>query len=225
MSSARPADLPRSEAQADDRRPRVRPGRPRDDSIERRVLSAVVELLLETDDESRVTVGAITARSGVSRAALYRRWPTRDSLLAAALDSVRLHPELVDTGSLEGDLFAVFHQHTEGLDERVTELVRKRIVMGLRDPVLQRTAWEKHVSQRRVPVVAAFERAIARGEIGPETDIATCLDMLVGSAYYQFVVRPVGDPGTVPFDRTIRTMCAMLRATRHGGAASIAEPQ
>ena len=71
-----------------------RPGRPRDTSLEAAVLSATVDLLLEGDTKD-VTISAITERSGVSRAAVYRRWASREELLAAALDSVRSDVELI----------------------------------------------------------------------------------------------------------------------------------
>lgn len=224
MTSAPLAGLLDGKMSASSAQPRPRPGRPRDSSIEQRLLTAAVELLLETDDESHVTVGAITARSGVSRAALYRRWPTRDALLAAALDSVRRRGEYVDTGSLEGDLLALIHQHVDDADDRMSDLVCKRIIMGLRDPALQRTTWEKHVSLRREPMLTAFRQAIARGEIGPETDVAACMDMLVGSSYYQFVVRPLGHPDTVPVERTIRALCAMLRSGARDASPQANDP-
>jgi hypothetical protein len=71
-----------------------RPGRPRDTSLESTVLSATADLLLERDTKD-VTIAAITERSGVSRAAVYRRWSSREELLAAALDSVRSSIELI----------------------------------------------------------------------------------------------------------------------------------
>jgi AcrR family transcriptional regulator len=57
----------------------------------------------------RVTMAGIAARAGTNKAALYRRWPNRTELLAAAIDRrvVPLGEQPVSTGSLRGDAIAV----------------------------------------------------------------------------------------------------------------------
>ena len=72
-----------AETQAAERRP----GRPRQQEIEPRVISAVTELI---DAGTPVTVNAVVEKSGVSRAAVYRRWSTMAELTAAALDVGRV---------------------------------------------------------------------------------------------------------------------------------------
>ena len=79
---------------------RRRPGRPRDEEIDGQIIGAVLALI---DAEKEVTVTRIVERSGVSRAALYRRWPSLTMLIAAALDVGRTVPPPVDA---EGDLHA-----------------------------------------------------------------------------------------------------------------------
>ena len=58
---------------------------------------------------ARVTMAGIAARAGTNKAALYRRWPNRTELLAAAIDRrvVPLGEQPVSTGSLRGDAIAV----------------------------------------------------------------------------------------------------------------------
>src|SRR5215472_16899601 len=57
----------------------------------------------------RVTMAGIAARAGTNKAALYRRWPNRTELLAAAIDRrvVPLGEQPASTGSLRGDAIAV----------------------------------------------------------------------------------------------------------------------
>ncbi|MBU3702145.1 MAG: helix-turn-helix transcriptional regulator, partial [Acidimicrobiia bacterium] len=69
---------------------RVRPGRQRSEAADHAILSATLDLLSETG-YGALTVAAVIARSGVSSATLYRRWPTKQDLVAAALAS--LHAE------------------------------------------------------------------------------------------------------------------------------------
>src|SRR5437660_12685985 len=57
-----------------------RPGRPRDASIDARVIEAARELLVEAGYEA-TTVQAIAERSGVHASAIYRRWPSRFKII------------------------------------------------------------------------------------------------------------------------------------------------
>jgi AcrR family transcriptional regulator len=55
-------------------------------------------------------MGGVAVRAGTSKAVLYRRWPNRTELLAAAVDRRVVHldaPPAAETGSLRGDLIAV----------------------------------------------------------------------------------------------------------------------
>jgi len=84
---------------------RNRPGRQRSEAVDQAILAATLDALAE-DGYGGLTMASVIARSGVSSATLYRRWPTKQQLVAAALAS--LHPAIVDvdTGSLEGDITA-----------------------------------------------------------------------------------------------------------------------
>jgi len=66
-------------------------GRPRDATIDERVLAATRELLVEEGWEG-TTVRGIAARAGVSRPAIARRWPSKawlvmDAILGPAIES------------------------------------------------------------------------------------------------------------------------------------------
>lgn len=78
-------------------------GRPRDPSLDERVLHAARQLLVEVGYEA-TTVQAIAERSGVHTSAIYRRWPSRTAIVEHAvfpgLGSVSVRP----TGDLEADL-------------------------------------------------------------------------------------------------------------------------
>lgn len=57
-------------------------GRPRNAHADGAILAAA-EALLRDGGADAVTMNAVVARSGVSRATVYRRWPNRDALVAA----------------------------------------------------------------------------------------------------------------------------------------------
>lgn len=103
MSALRRADKPL--------RPSPRPvlGRPRDADADRKILEATVALLSEVGIE-RTTVSAVIARSGVARATVYRRWPTREALIDAALSQVKGRRPIPVTGDVEADLARAVEQ-------------------------------------------------------------------------------------------------------------------
>ncbi len=63
---------------------RPRPGRQRSEAADQAILGATLDLLA-LDGYGGMTMAAVIARSGVSSATLYRRWPTKQELVVAAL--------------------------------------------------------------------------------------------------------------------------------------------
>ena len=169
------------------------PGRPRDEDIDGQIIAATLALI---DAEEDVTVSRVVARSGVSRAALYRRWPSLTALIAAALDVGRTVPPDVPTegGDLRDAVFtALLGAPTSVTAAGYSEVrFRQRIRLVMGDRMLQRAYWESHVSRRRVPIENAFRAGIERGILRADLDVEACFDAIAGAAYYQVVVRGDG---------------------------------
>src|SRR5437764_15419711 len=83
-------------------------GRPRSEKAHKAILAAATELLLARG-LSAVSMDAVAERAGVSKATIYRWWPTKETLALDALytewSAVRPSPR--DTGSLRGDLLSL----------------------------------------------------------------------------------------------------------------------
>ncbi|WP_308289261.1 TetR/AcrR family transcriptional regulator [Microbacterium trichothecenolyticum] len=164
------------------------PGRPRVDDLDQQILTAALALI---DGGETVTVRQLVHRSGVSRAAIYRRWPSMTTLVAAALDVGRTVPPDLP---LDGDLrAAVMGALVGGQSVSVVgyseERFRHRIRLAMADRDLQTAYWASHVSRRREPLERAIAAGIDRGILRPDLDPATCFDLLAGVVYYQLVVR------------------------------------
>ena len=168
------------------------PGRPRDEDIDGQIIAATLALI---DAEEDVTVTRIVTRSGVSRAALNRRWPSLTALIAAALDVGRTVPPAVPT---DGDLREAVFTALLGAPSSVTAAgysevrFRQRIRLVMGDRTLQKAYWNSHVSRRRVPIENAFRAGIERGILRADLDVEACFDAIAGAAYYQIVVRGDG---------------------------------
>lgn len=164
------------------------PGRPRDEDLDAQILDAALALI---DAAEPVTVGRIVARSGVSRAALYRRWPSLTALIAAALDVGReVPPAIPDDGDLREEVLGAFAAgHSVSASGYSEARFRQRISLAMTDRDLQRAYWRSHVARRRVSLEDALRRGIARGILRSDLDPAACFDLLAGVVYYQLVVR------------------------------------
>ena len=78
-------------------------GRPRDTQID----AAVLEATLTTLDDSgygRFTLEEVARRAGTTKPAIYRRWPTRQRLVLAALGQRLGEERAPDTGCTLCDL-------------------------------------------------------------------------------------------------------------------------
>jgi AcrR family transcriptional regulator len=78
-------------------------GRPRSGTADRAILDAAMALLSEVG-LAGLTMSAVVARSRVARATVYRRYPTREALIAAALAQVKGREPFVLSGDIEADI-------------------------------------------------------------------------------------------------------------------------
>src|ERR1700757_115148 len=85
------------------------PGRPRSDEHRDAVLKAAMELMRE-DHLPRVSVDRISARSGVSKATIYKWWPNRTAVaIDAFLHQIMAYAPVPDTGSAAEDFRLTLH--------------------------------------------------------------------------------------------------------------------
>ncbi|MGH3652182.1 TetR/AcrR family transcriptional regulator C-terminal ligand-binding domain-containing protein [Glutamicibacter sp.] len=168
---------------------RRRPGRPRHEELEQKVLDAALELI---DTEQEITISKLVEYSGVSRAALYRRWPSLTLLISSALNTGRVVPPAIcGQGDLRQNIFnALFGHGAEQAVEMYSESrFRQRIRLVMADRELQRAYWQTHVKMRRVPIEDALRAGMDKGILRSDLDVEACFDTLAGTAYYQLVVR------------------------------------
>jgi len=78
-------------------------GRPRSEEHRDAVLKAAMELMQE-DDLRRASIDRISARSGVSKATIYKWWPNRTAVaIDAFLHQIMTDAPVPDTGSAAED--------------------------------------------------------------------------------------------------------------------------
>ena len=164
------------------------PGRPRSERAHQAILDAANELLEERGFVD-LTIDEVAQRAGVSKTTIYRRWPTKGTLVFEAFSAdflARVHRP--DTGSLRGDLLADLRTWI-----RVNKgTVKGRTLVGLiaevqRDPELAEIWREGVIAPVRAQHRTIVERAIERGEVPPDTDPDVILDLVFGAAYHRLL--------------------------------------
>ena len=164
-------------------------GRPRSEEARRAVLGAAAELLLDRG-LSAVSMDAVAERAGVSKATIYRWWPTKETL---ALDALYTHwaaaqPDPGDTGSLRGDLLELVRPWVRLAASRpYGRVIAALISEAQTDPVFAAEYQRRVVQPRRAQAAAIFRRAVERGEIPPDTEIDVAIDLLYGPLYHRLL--------------------------------------
>ncbi|HZP31097.1 MAG TPA: TetR/AcrR family transcriptional regulator [Acidimicrobiia bacterium] len=163
------------------RRPTLpRTGRPRDPDLSDAILEATVAVLSESG-YAALSYEAVAQRAGVHRPAIYRRWPTKGDLVAAAVESVTV--ALVDpaTGNVRDDLVELVRQ-VAGLfqrNPRVRLAVRLLADLAADREVVARVN-ARMVSPWRDLVRTLVERGVERGELQPGLDPEIVADLVFG---------------------------------------------
>ncbi|MFW0786217.1 TetR/AcrR family transcriptional regulator [Gordonia sp. CPCC 206044] len=155
------------------------PGRPRDPAAERAILDAAFELVAR-HGVAAVTMSAIIERAGTSSATVYRRWPTKLDLLAAAIAARQPAIADTDTGDLDSDIEVFLRTLTEKMCLRPDDLGDALVADLHRQPALSSAIADTMIAPRLDAVKAILERARNRGEIG-EVSPARAYSLLIGS--------------------------------------------
>jgi AcrR family transcriptional regulator len=163
-------------------------GRPRSEKASQAILEAAADLLLE-NGLAAVSMDAVAARAGVSKATIYRWWPTKETLALDALyHEWAAVPPPRDTGSLRGDLLSVLRPWVRLAGRRpYGRALAALITEAQTDPEFAREYRARFVEPRRDLARTIFRRAIERGEIPASTKIEVALDLLYGPVYHRLL--------------------------------------
>ena len=164
-------------------------GRPRSERARKAILEAAAELLLARG-LSAVSMDAVAERAGVSKATIYRWWPTKETLALDALytEWAAARSQTRDTGSLRGDLLSMLRPWARLAGSRpYGRVVAALLTEAQTDPVFGAEYRQRFLEPRREQVREIFRRAIERGEIPAGTKVEVALDLLYGSMYHRLL--------------------------------------
>lgn len=166
-------------------------GRKRDHSLDSAMLRAALEVLAECGYEG-MTMNAVADKAKVGKAALYRRWPSKENLVLDAVTQMKRSQvdsdQLPDTGSLRGDLLALVKPQSQGESE-----FRLKVMAGLSSMII---AHQELADAGTAAIVSPWadayfeliDRAAQRGEAHLSADIQTVSQIVPSMMAFRSIV-------------------------------------
>lgn len=160
-----------------------RAGRPRVAAHDGAILDAALGLLA-TAGYAGMTIDAVAAAAGVSKATVYLRWPSKADLATAALAHVRETGPARVTGDVRHDLAAVLGAMRRN--------IRRLSAMGIigtclaeegANPELLALFRERSIAPRRAELRGLLAAARDRGALRDGADLEAAVDLLMGAIH------------------------------------------
>ncbi|WP_019630170.1 TetR/AcrR family transcriptional regulator [Actinomadura atramentaria] len=164
-------------------------GRPRDPAVDEAIRRAALDLITEQGYRG-MSMEGIAARSGVSKQAIYRRYPGKGEVVLDVLAAyARTRLPTPDTGDLREDLLALL-EATFAAQRGVPGALNQAIAAeALQDPAFARRMGGELIEARRDAVRQILGRARERGEIThPDDDLL--IDLVRGPMWYALMFDP-----------------------------------
>jgi AcrR family transcriptional regulator len=155
------------------------PGRPKDPSIEPRVVRAAIEELAGHGIRG-FSVNRVAQRAEVDKRSIYSRWPDRRDLLTEALSSLVADVRQAETGDLRGDLEKLMPTVAEVFSAPRMDILTRALLEAQQDPELYGGFQRDLLDHCAAIVEHAFREAARRGELRPGVDPAWATDAFMG---------------------------------------------
>jgi AcrR family transcriptional regulator len=181
-------------------------GRSRDPAIDARVLAAAYRQLSSSGFEA-MSLTAVAQDAGTTRQAIYRRWPDKASLAAAALAAAADAQPGAGSADPLADLVAELTDFQRGVSRPGRMSLVGTMLQDGTAPALMTRYQQQVIAPRRLRLRAILERARLLGLIDADADLQVAVTMCTGSWYARALA---GDPP--PPDWPIRIAALVWRS-------------
>ena len=172
------------------------PGRPRSVKSHQAMLKATLELLGEVGFEA-MSIEAISTRAGVGKSTIYRRYSSKEELVADAIESIRQDLVIPDTGNLWSDLDELVENAAQiTLTPLGRQTVATIITSACSNSQFAQIYWTKYLQPRREAFAVVIERAKTRNEIQIDLNPALVFDSMSGIMLYALIFPPTAESWT-----------------------------
>ncbi|MEH1833854.1 MAG: TetR/AcrR family transcriptional regulator [Nostoc sp.] len=188
-------------------------GRPRSIHADQAILQATLDLLAELGYES-MSIEAIASRAGVGKTTIYRRYTSKEELVADAIESLRDDLAIPDTGSFWGDMDILINNAAKKIHSPLGRQTLALIIStASSNPQFAEVYWTKYTKLRREAFSKVLKRAKSRGEIHKDADVDLIIDLVSGSLYYALIFKPTTEPVEVYMRRTMNLLLKGIGTT------------
>jgi AcrR family transcriptional regulator len=163
-------------------------GRPRNAHADGAILAATLDLIADVGITG-LRVEDVAGRAGVGKSAIYRRYDSKSTLVAAAIAALVSEISLPDTGSTRDDLLALMAEAVAVYNDPLRAGVMPSLVAAMRhEPELASAIRDGFLTKRRDALRSVLERGVARGDLRPDLDTELALDVLGGPLFYRLLI-------------------------------------
>lgn len=185
------------------------------ESVTETIRRAMFEELAETG-YARMSMEAVTRRAGVGKAALYRRWPSKEAMVVDLVSEMATEhiPTTADSGSLSGDVDRFVRETMKALRHPlVGRIIPDLLAESARNSTLQEALHHAVLGPRRAAVATLLRRATERGELPPDIDTSLAIDLFGAPLYFRMLA--VGGPTDDGYvARLVKAIVAAIAAGR-----------
>jgi AcrR family transcriptional regulator len=172
-------------------------GRPPDPDIERRVLAAALTVYGEAG-WAGFTLDRVARRAPVGKAALYRRWRTKEDLLLAALEHLAEPPgDQADPTDLRGCLIRMTEQVIDMFVGPKALVLPRVLIEASQYPPHFDDMVQNIVRARFGTVQTVIQAAVGRGELPSGTPPNLIIDAIMGRVISLIVLTPGAERGSI----------------------------
>ncbi|MFB2877071.1 TetR/AcrR family transcriptional regulator [Floridanema aerugineum] len=182
------------------------PGRPRSARSHQAMLRATLELLAEVGFEA-MSIEAIATRAGVGKTTIYRRYRSKEELVADAIESMREEVLIPDTGNLWSDIDAIIENAAQiTLNPLGRQTVAMIISSASSNANFAQIYWTKYLQPRRKAFAIVIERAKTRKEVQEDLDPGLVFDAMSGIMLYALIFPPTSETWKMYIRRAINLL-------------------
>ncbi|MFI0423709.1 TetR/AcrR family transcriptional regulator [Spongiactinospora sp. 9N601] len=169
-------------------------GRPRDPQTDTAILRAALELFIERGVEG-ASIEQIAKRAGVGKLTVYRRWSSKEELIAQAVEQTIPRdlvpsPEDVEAMAPQEIIERMLPAAAEtAASPEFRALTARMMGSAVSHPALMAAYWKHHILPRRELAAAMLRHAQKDGAVPADADPDVLIDMMVGAVTWR-VLQP-----------------------------------
>jgi AcrR family transcriptional regulator len=157
------------------------PGRPRNEEADREIIAATLRLL-PVQGYDRLSVEAVAAEADVTRATIYRRYPSKADLVCAALSAYPDDASVGDLADVRSYLVTLMAVFRAGIQECDGVAICSSLYLNReKHPEMLEEFRRAVVDPRMERMRAVLEAAAAAGHVREGIDVEMVVTMLFGA--------------------------------------------